>query len=196
MECPWRLLVFVSLFLSSGAEARPTAEAAVVAPASANPSDYLVHPGDVLRVFVWKEPDLSGDVQVRVDGKITVLLVGDVVASERTPMQLAATLEEKLARFVEAPAVTVVVAQASSARYFILGQVAKPGMYPLTTKTTLVQALAMAGGFATFAKTDEILIIHERTESSDTERVDYDKIKKGDTRKNYEIQWGDTILVP
>ena len=199
---PW--ISIAAMLFALAAEPSPERAAPALPPgppsaspaAAANPTDYVVSPGDVLRVFVWKEPELSGEVQVRLDGKITVLLIGDVMAWGRNPMQIGTELEQKLSRYVEAPSVTVVVSQPNSVRYFLLGQVAKPGMYPLTTRMTVVQALAMGGGFATFAKKDKILILHERTRTLNVDHVDYDRIQSGDTWQNYELQPGDTILVP
>jgi polysaccharide export outer membrane protein len=119
---------------------------------------YSITPGDVLTVSVWKEPDLTGDVTVRLDGQITVPLVGDVEASGRSPRQLSTELEGKLGLFVEAPKVTVAVAQANR-RFFVIGQVNSSGAYPLGRRVTVLQALALAAGFTTFAKRDRILIV-------------------------------------
>jgi len=164
--------------------------------ALANPYDYAVRPGDVLSVHVWKEPELTAPVTVRIDGKITIPLVGDVMAWGRSPMQIAARLEEELSRYVEAPEVTVEITSATSARYFVIGQVGSSGQFPLVGRTTLVQALAMAGGFGTFAKRDRIVVIHDTGGPGAFTTVDFKKLEAGETTQNYVIQPGDTIVVP
>jgi len=158
---------------------------------------YLVQPGDVLQVFVWKEPDLSRDVMVRLDGKITMPLVGDLIAAGRTPEELGQQITEKLGRYVNAPQVTLGVAQPNSVRFFIVGEVLHPGAFPLTAKTTVVQALAQAGGFKEFAKPDRILIVRGQPGSQKFVPVNYRKLESGsDMSQNVVLLPGDTIVVP
>ena len=126
---------------------------------------YSIGPGDVLTISVWKEQDLSqdlsGDVTVRLDGQIAMPLVGKIMASGQSPGQLSHELGDKLTRFIDAPRVTVAVSQANSAHFFVVGQVNGSGANPLTGRLTVLQALAMAEGFTTFAKRDKILVIRE-----------------------------------
>jgi len=160
------------------------------------PVNYLIGSGDVLQLFVWKEPDLTRDVTVRFDGKISVPLLGDVEAAGRTPQDLGKDLGEKLGRFVEAPVVTVAVTQPNSARFFVLGQVASPGGYPLIGRVSVLQALALAGGFKDFAKSDKIVIVRG-DDSQKTLSVNYKKLEDGsELAQNVSLQPGDTILVP
>jgi polysaccharide export outer membrane protein len=156
-------------------------------------------PGDVLQVFVWKETDLTRDVTVRYDGKITLPLLGDILASGRTPSQLAVDLQNRLLRFVASPQVTVGVGQANSRRVFVVGQVARPGAYPLLGPTTFVQALALAGGFVQFAKSDKVIIVRREADGYQTlVRVDYKKIESGSDveGQNVLLQPDDTVVVP
>jgi polysaccharide biosynthesis/export protein len=158
---------------------------------------YVIGAGDVLQVFVWKEPDLTRDVTVRLDGRITLPLLGDVVAAGRTPSELSAELGRQLARFVDAPMVTLGVAQATSARVYVLGQVAQPGTFPLTGRTTVLQALALAGGLREFVKPDRILVIREEPGLRAPLVVNYKRLEGGsDITQNIVLKPGDTILVP
>ena len=168
-------------------------QAASRAPGPAK-TDYLIGPADVLQVTVWKEPDLTRDATVRFDGKITIPLIGDVAAAGQTPGQLAETIARGLARFLELPRVTVGVSQATSARFYVVGQVEKSGEFPLTGKTTVLQALALAGGFREFAKTDQVVIVRE---DQSVVPVNYKRIADGrDVSQNVLLGPGDTIVVP
>jgi polysaccharide export outer membrane protein len=159
--------------------------------------EYRIGTGDVLQLFVWKEPDLTRDLTVRFDGKVTVPLLGDVTASGRTPQELGDDIARSLARFLAAPQVTLGVLQANSARFHVLGQVNKPGEFPLTRRMTVLQALAMAGGFKEYAKTDGIVIIRQEGEAETTLSVNYKRLEAGrDLTQNVLLRPGDTILVP
>jgi polysaccharide biosynthesis/export protein len=194
----------------SQAPAQPQAQ--VPAPQHApspSPSDddlaYKIGPGDTLRVFVWKEAELSGELQVRFDGKVTVPLLGDVEASARTPEQLAGEVAKAFRKFLAAPQVTVGVVSSNNARFYVLGQVARPGDFPLKGRTTVLQGLALAGGLREFAKTDSIVIVRQdkgfflpKGRPSETFiTVNYKKLEGArDVGENVVLRPGDTILVP
>jgi polysaccharide biosynthesis/export protein len=161
---------------------------------AAVPAGYAIGPADVLQITVWKEPELTREVTVRFDGMITVPLVGDVQAAGRTPGQLAESLAKSLERFVEVPRVTVSVGKANSARFFVVGQVTRSGEFPLSGPTTVLQALALAGGFKEFAKTDGIVIIRQ---DQTVVPVNYKRIADGkDVTQNVVLAPGDTVVVP
>jgi polysaccharide export outer membrane protein len=150
--------------------------------------------GDVLRVFVWKEPDLTLDVTVRSDGMITVPLLGDVQAAGRLPSQLAGSLVAELKRFIESPRVTVTVSQASSARVYVVGQMMRPGEFPLLGRMTVLKALALAGGFREFAKLEGIVIVRE---DQTVIPFNYKRVADAkDVSQNVLLAAGDTIVVP
>ena len=175
------------------ASAQQPAAKPALAGASIRPA-YTIGPADVLRIIVWKEPDLTLDVTVRVDGVITFPLLGDVEAAGRAPNQLAQSLAKGLERFVETPRVTVAVSQANSARFYVVGQVTKPGEFPLSSRTTVLQALALAGGFKEFAKSDSIVIVRD---DQSVVSVNYKRIAEGkDVSQNVALARGDTIVVP
>jgi len=164
------------------------------APGSAPASGYLIGLGDVLRITVWKEPDLTLDVTVRLDGMITVPLLGDVQAAGRVPSQLAGTLVTDLRRFIENPRVTVSVTQATSARIYVVGQMVRPGEFPLSGRMTVLKALALAGGFKEFAKSESIVIVRE---DQKVIPFNYKHVGEGkDMSQNVLLAAGDTIVVP
>ncbi len=157
---------------------------------------YLVAPGDVLSLFVWKETDLTREVTVGVDGRISVPLVGDVEAEGKTTAELTADLRDRLSRFLSAPSVTVGVKQSNNSSFYVVGRVAKPGEYPLRGRTTFLQALAVAGGFAEFAKTDRVLIVRRQDRGDAGVFVDYKKLAQGeDLTQNVVLRPSDTIVV-
>ena len=159
-------------------------------------AQYVIGPLDVLGINVWHEGDLSGPLQVRPDGKISLPLLNDVQAAGLTAEQLAADLTEKLKKFLELPRVTVAVNQINSKRIFIVGEVTRSGAMTLTPGMTVLQALAQAGGFSEFADTKKIYVM--RTENGQTVKypVNYKNLIKGHGSQNVTLMSGDTIVVP
>jgi polysaccharide export outer membrane protein len=154
----------------------------------------VIGPADVLRITVWKEPDLTLDATVRLDGMITVPLLGDVQAAGRVPSQLAEGLVAGFQRFIENPRVTVSVSQATSARVYVVGQMVRPGEFPLSGRMTVLKALALAGGFKEFAKPESIVIVRE---DQTVIPFNYKRIADGkDASQNVLLAAGDTIVVP
>jgi polysaccharide export outer membrane protein len=165
-------------------------------PNSAVPASYVIGPEDTLHVSVWKEPDLTATLPVRPDGMISMPLLNDVQASGLTPMQLAASLTEKLKKYVTDPRVTVVVTAMNSQRIYVLGEVTHTGAMALTPNMTVLQALASAG-FTQFANTKGIYVL--RTENGKQNKLpfNYKKVIKGeDVSQNIVLKPGDTIVVP
>lgn len=188
--------VFVASFLRVTAPVPASAQPApdVARRALDAVGDYQIGPADVLQLVVWKEPELTREVTVRLDGRITVPLLGDVLAAGRTPAQLTEDLARGLGRFVETPRVTVGIAQPNSSRFYVVGQVAKPGEFPLPRRTTVLQGLALAGGFRDYAKLDAILIVRQ---DQTVLPVNYKRLEEGkDISQNVLLRPGDTIVVP
>lgn len=179
------------------ADQKPAAPKAPVSAAPVEPPDYQIAPGDVLRIAVWKEPELSASVSVRLDGKVTVPLLGDIRAAGRTPMQLTTEVREKLGRFLEVPQVTITVADAVSSRFFIVGEVQAGGAFPLTNRTTVLQAIALAKGLRQFAKADRILIIREVRGDLKAIPFNLREVERGiNLDQNIALEPGDTIIIP
>lgn len=175
-----------------------SALAAEKPPAAFGSSEYLIGPGDVLQVFVWKEQELTREVSVRLDGKITVPLLGDVEAVGRTPASLAEDVAQRLARYLATPLVTVGLSHANSTRFYVVGQVMKPGEYPMAGPMTVLQALAVAGGFRDFARSDSILIVRRGQGKQTVIPVNYKRLESGRDidAQNVALHPGDTIVVP
>ena len=164
-------------------------------PVSPEAQPYRVGRGDRLELTVWKEPDLTRELLVRTDGMVTVPLIGDVEAGELPTAEIAANIQTRLAEYVNSPSVTVGLIAGQSVQFFVLGKVSKPGAYALDKPTTFLQALALAGGFVQFAKTDRVLVY--RKDGGQVLSVNYKKLEDGsDPSENIPLQAGDTILVP
>lgn len=176
---------------------QPPAQAAAVTSEAQSDPTYVIGPDDVLAILFWRDKDTSAEVVVRPDGKITLPLINDVQAAGLTPDQLRARVQEAAQQYFEDPNVSVVVRQVNSRKVFITGTVAKPGTYPLTSKTTVLQLIAMAGGLADFAKKDRIMVM--RTENGETRsyRFNYKDVSEGKKlEQNIALRPGDTVIVP
>ena len=185
------------LLCSSWALAQnPSDKDASKAPLPQTNSSYVIGPDDMLHVSVWKEPDLTNTMPVRADGMISLPLLNDVQAAGLTPMQLAASITEKLKKYITDPHVTVEVTQMNSQRIYITGEVLHPGAMNLTPDMTVLQALASAG-FTQFANTKGIYVLRTENGKQDKLPVNYKKLVKGeDMKQNLAPKPGDTIVVP
>lgn len=158
--------------------------------------DYIIGPDDVLSVNVWKEPDLSRSVPVRPDGKITLPLVGDIQANGATPIKLQAAIEKSLSEYISKPVVTVIVQEARSHKFNIIGEVHKPGTYVLSAPMTVLDAIALAGGFREWAKVKSIYVLREGLPGG-PQRIpfNYKAVVKG-ASTDVQLKVKDTIVVP
>jgi polysaccharide export outer membrane protein len=159
--------------------------------------EYRLGPGDKLRIEVYKDAQLSQSVQVRPDGKITLPLIGDLQATNRTPIELRDTIAKSLKEYVTNPTVTVIVVEALASKVYVMGEVTHPGTMELHGPTTILQALAMAGGFKEFANTKDVKVLRPKGEggSIETIRFNYKDVLNGDARPFY-LRSGDTVVVP
>jgi polysaccharide biosynthesis/export protein len=161
--------------------------------APVDPSAYVIGPEDILMVRVWKEPDISGPVAVRPDGKISLQLVNEIAAAGLTPQKLAARIAEGLSQYMTRPEVSVAVQQVNSKRYYIHGEVLKPGTYPMVAPVTVMEALVNSGGFKDFANVKNIVI------ARGTQRLKFnyrDVVKGKKLEQNITVEPGDQIIVP
>ena len=166
-------------------------------PGSVDQDTYVIGCGDTLSIQVWREPNLSGNFTVRPDGKITFPLLNDIKADGLSPLQLKKVIEKGLTKYIATPVVTVVVSSANSKNIFVLGKVNSPGKYPLTGPTTVLQALAEAGGLAEWAKGDDIVILRNKNGKQVKIEFDYDDVSRGKhLEQNIFLKPGDTIVVP
>lgn len=170
---------------------------AAIPPGVPTPADYVIGPNDVLTVVFWRDKDISGDVVVRPDGRISVPLINEVQASGLTPEQLRQQITTAAAKYVEDPTVSVVVKTINSRKVFITGQVGKPGEYPLSGPTTVLQLLAVAGGVHEFADSKHITIVRAENGRSVAYPFNYKDVLKGkNLKQNIELKPGDTVVVP
>ena len=161
--------------------------------------DYTIGPEDVLEITVWRNTDLSKVVAVRPDGRISLPLIGDVGAAGRTAAELADAIAEKLKEFKENPQVSIVVKEVNSYAIYVLGEVTKPGKYPLKSKTTLLQAITLASGFTPAAARNKIVVFRfGELGGKDTKiKASYDDIiMRDESPQNIQLKPGDTIVVP
>ena len=160
--------------------------------------DFVIGNDDILAINVWKEPDVSKAVPVRSDGKISLPLVGEVQASGQTPKQLEIEIAAKLKSYISDPDVTVIVQEVRSQRFNILGQVSRPGSYLLTNSMTVLDAIAMAGGFRDFAKQKSIYVLRAKADGSQ-QRIGFnykDMIQGKSPEQNVKLLPRDTVVVP
>lgn len=167
-------------------------------PAGGHGDDYVIGPEDVLSINVWKDPEVSGSVPVRPDGRITLPLLGDLVASGQTPSQLATEIRGKLKNYMLDPEVQVIVTQVKSHSFNVVGKITKPGAYDLAKPTTVLDAVALAGGFQDFAKVNKIYVLRKMPDGSQKMLpFNYKQVIKGrQLDQNIELQSGDTVVVP
>lgn len=158
-------------------------------------AEYRVGPGDKLRIEVYKDPQLSQSVQVRPDGKITLPLIGDMEATGRTPLELRDTITTSLKDYINNPTVTVIVVEALASQVYVMGEVTRPGPMQIHGPTTILQALAMAGGFKEFANRKEVKVLRPSGTGVQTLRFNYKDAISGDSHPFY-LRSGDTVIVP
>ncbi len=161
-------------------------------------SSYVIGANDVLAINVWKEPDISRSVPVRSDGKISLPLVGELTASGQTPLQLEQEITKRLQNYISEPEVTVIVTDSKSQKVNILGMVVRPGAYLLTSSTTVLDAIAMAGGFKDFAKQKSVYVLRQ-TPDGTQKKIPFnykEAIRGQNPDQNIHLQAGDTVVIP
>lgn len=158
---------------------------------------YLIGREDVVEISVWRDAELSRTIPVRPDGYLSLPLIGEVLAEGQTAPQLAAAITAELQPFIQEPKVTVIVREVNSRRVFVTGEVARPGGYPLHGRVTVLQAVALAGGFSDFADREEILLIRQGKEGGQFP-IRYSELVTEDQSKRQEVflMPGDTVVVP
>lgn len=171
----------------------------VDAPASKPHDDsFVIGANDVLAINVWKEPDVSRSVPVRSDGKISLPLAGEVQAAGVTPLKLEQDIASKLQNYISEPEVTVIVQQINSQKFNILGMVNRPGSYSLSNSSTVLDAVAVAGGFRDFAKQKSIYVLRQNPDGTNSRMpFNYKDVVKGkNSAQNVKLQPNDTIVIP
>jgi len=202
------LLLSPALWAQAGSGSPATASDPTAAQSSQNadpsnapkPHDdsFVIGNDDVLAINVWKEPDVSRSIPVRSDGKISLPLVGEIQATGRTPLKLEQDIAARLKSYIAEPEVTVIVQQINSQKFNILGLVNRPGSYVINNSATVLDAIAIAGGFRDFAKQKSIYVLRQNADGSQTRLpFNYKEVVKGQNpAQNIKLQPRDTIVVP
>lgn len=195
------LIAAIVLNVAMGCAVTPSKEALDEA-AKPVSKEFLLGPEDVLEVTVWRNQDLSRTVVVRPDGKISLPLIGDVQASGLTSAQVAAKIATRLTEFKENPNVSVSIKEVNSYFIYVLGEVLKPGKYPIKSYATVLQGVSLAGGFTNFASKNKMAVIRTVTNHDGDQRqiripVPYNELVSGKGEiENFVLKSGDTIVVP
>ena len=186
------LVVALCAMVSVPLAAQPTA-----VPNDAVPKDYVIGVADVLSVVFWREKDLTAlEVLVRPDGKISLPLLNDVPAAGMTPQQLAAAVQQAALKFVLDPGATVIVKEIRSRKVYVIGEVSKPGTFPLGSEMNVLQAIAEAGGFVEGANKGSIVIVRNESGKERRYKFNYNDVVRGkNVQQNIRLAPGDTILV-
>lgn len=178
----------------------PTPAAAAAAPRATDPvvpSDYVIGTDDVLSIVYWKDKDMSADAKVRPDGRIALPLINEVQAAGLTPSQLHQRLTEESKKYMEDANITIVVREINSRRVFITGEVYKPGPYPLTSATSVLQLISLAGGLREYANAKKIVIMRTEGGKSISLPFNYKDVAAGKhLEQNIMLKPGDTVVVP
>ncbi len=186
-----RCLLVLTLLLARAVGADDAAQA------SADDAGYVVQPGDVLEVTVWKEKELQGEVLVRPDGGLSFALAGDVEAGGHTVEEIRAVLASRLAKYIPDPVITVAVKAATGSRIFVVGKVNRPGDFSLSRPIDVMQALSLAGGTTAYADVNGIRILRREGSGQVVFHFRYDEVRRGDKlAQNILLHSGDTVVVP
>jgi len=194
MQCIYKYAVFIFAGLLLSGISCLADPALAVEDGGPESKEYSIQKGDVLEINVWREEDLTRTVTVRKDGKISLPLVDDVQASGRSPVELKSEIKQKLSEYIESPEVTVIVDSQAGHQFYVMGEVEEIGVYPLIKDMTVVQALALTGGFTEWADKDDIVILRRTDGKEQRIDVDYDAIIAGKA-ENIILQSNDTIIV-
>jgi len=200
-----KTVLFIFLFLTVTAcgllppspttESQPTVDKPNAT--EARHDSYIVQPGDILTISVWKEKDLQGDVAVRPDGGLNFPLAGDIMASGKTVEQIQKDLAAKLTKYVPDPVVTVAVKQSAGYKIYVVGKVNRPGEFPANRDIDVMQALSMAGGLTPYASENKIRILRRENGVLKSIPFKYSRVEKGQSlEQNIILRGGDVVVVP
>jgi len=161
------------------------------------PGNYVIGTDDVLGIVFWKDKEMSADVRVRPDGRIALPLINEVLAAGLTPEDLQKKLTEESKKYMEDASITVVIREINSLKVFITGEVAKPGVYPLTFSMSVMQLLSVAGGLKEYANAKNITIMRNQGGKQTSLKFNYREVASGkNLKQNIELKPGDTVVVP
>ncbi len=190
-------LAILAFVVSAAAQTATAHSNSTAAAGTVVPADYVIGADDALSIVFWRDKDMSADVVVRPDGKISLPLVNEVQAAGFTPEQLRAAVVEAASKYIEEPNATVVVKEIRSRKVFITGNVAKPASYPLMGEMNVVQLIALAGGLLEYADSKNIVVMRAESGKQKYFKVNYNEVvKQKNLSQNISLKPGDTVVVP
>jgi polysaccharide biosynthesis/export protein len=190
-------LAMVITLVATGASAQQPTSPAKAKPVPAGLDEYKIGPEDVLAISVWKNEPMSRVLPVRPDGMISLPLLDDIMAAGLTPMELRNVLAQKLAEYVPSPAVTVIVNDVRSFKVSVIGEVVRPARYELKSRTSVLDVLALAGGFNQFAARTRIVVLRQDGDKKTRIPFNYNRVtSSGADEENLYLRPGDIVLVP
>jgi polysaccharide export outer membrane protein len=191
------LAMFAAAGFATAAWAQAPGAAAPETVAATIPANYVVGPEDVLGIVFWRETEMSGDVTVRPDGRITLPLIGEIQAEGQKPEALRDQIKAAAGKYISDANVTVIVRQVNSRKVFITGNVTNPGSFPLTGPRNVMQVIALAGGLTEYADAKNITIVRNENGASRSFKFNYRDVAKGKKlEQNIQLRPGDTVVVP
>jgi polysaccharide biosynthesis/export protein len=191
----WFAIAITAIVLCSGTIFGQLARKISDRPDTFGESEYQLGPEDVIQVFVWKEDDLTTTVTIRPDGKITLPLIGEIVASKKTANQLQQEVGEKYKTYVAKPVVNVIVKEVNSPKVSVFGEVRKPDVYKIKQRTTVLDIVAAAGGLTEFAKKNKVRVIRDDPKGPQQFMLNLDLMLDGGKTPIFYLQPGDKIYV-
>jgi polysaccharide export outer membrane protein len=189
-------LLLAGCFVLPAGRAADKARRSPMAPAAAQDLDYKLGPEDVVDVFVWKEPDLSTTVTVRPDGKISLPLANELEVTGKTASQLQQEVTQRLQKYIDQPVVNVMVKQINSLKISVLGEVKKPDVYRIRNRVTVLDAIAMAGGFTDLARPNKVVVLRNAVGGPVRIRINIGQVVDSDSEVPFYLQPLDTVYVP
>ncbi len=191
-------VLLTSVFAGAAMSQAQTAATQAAAPAAADvPVDFVIGAGDVLGVLFWREAEVSGDVTVRPDGRISLPVVGVMQAAGLRPEALQEQIQVAAGKFFTAPSVTVVVRTINSRKVFVTGRVTTPGSHPLVAPLTVMQAISLSGGLTEYADAKNITVLRTENGQSRLFKFNYKDVARGKAlEQNIQLLPGDTVVVP
>jgi polysaccharide export outer membrane protein len=194
-QISWKRAVFLTALLAAGASLLPAADTKL--PASPLPleAEYRMGAEDVIEVFVWKEPELSTTVTIRPDGRISLPLANELEASGKTAAELQAEITTRLSKYVVQPVVNVMVKQVNSLKISVLGEVRRPDVYRIKNRVTVLDAIAMAGGFTDLARPNKVIVLRNTATGPQRIRINIKQLVDDDSKSPFLLQTLDTVYV-
>lgn len=194
-EVSWKPTVVMTILLLASPVVVPAADIKVLASTTPPESEYRMGTEDVIEVFVWKEPELSTTVTIRPDGRISLPLASELEASGKTAAELQAEITVRLSKYVVQPLVNVMVKQVNSLKISVLGEVRRPDVYRIKNRVTVLDAIAMAGGFTDLARPNKVIVLRNTATGPQRIRVNIKQLVDDDRIAPFFLRTLDTVYV-